>query len=229
MVANASNNAESFPLDLDHGEAVGEAMLSLGKCGKIVRVTGAVTPVPDSAAIRTLRAGRGVTCLVPKSVAIVGLGADGSFTADLLTRHGIGCQHLVEGDHLRPGNAVRHLVTNRSLELLPKVDAVASHLQGPGYVVGTKITMHASHVTSVAEARDLLNHDLVIDATAAGITSTLLIEVAETMQRPLVSVATQRSGGITRTDRWPLEPDENPLEPLPERDETIDGSPSGEV
>lgn len=195
-------------------------MLSLGKSGEIVRVTGAVTPVPDSAAIRTLRAGRGVTCLVPKSVAIVGLGAIGSFTTDLLTRHGIGWLHLVEGDHLRPGNAVRHLVTNRSLELLPKVDAVASHLQGPGYVVGTKITMHASYVTSVAEARDLiLNHDLVIDATAAGITSTLLIEVAETMQRPLVSVATQRSGGITRTDRWPLEPDENHLEPLPERDD----------
>jgi hypothetical protein len=169
-----------------------------------------------------LRAGTDASLLRERSVAIIGLGAVGSFLADLLARGGIGNLELWDGDRLRPGNSVRHLA-GVDYAGWPKSEALANLLIGSGWMEEKAVTPVAKRLEDPAEAAELLErHDLVVDATASGPTTAMLGFLAGTSDRPLVSICIQRDGGIVRGDRWPLVPDEKHASPVPPRESGLE-------
>ena len=168
-----------------------------------------------SLAARTLRAGTSAADLAARRVTIVGCGAVGSYIADLLYRDGVRDLHLIDGQLLRPGNAIRHLAPPR-LAGLPKAQAVKQVLLG--YELGTD-DIRASHskIGTPAQALEILNgSDLVIDATADQRATAMLCWAATATGRPMVTACVQREGGIARADRFPLRGEEEHLPPVPE-------------
>jgi len=167
-----------------------------------------------SMAARTLRAGPTADALAERPVAVVGMGAVGSFLADSLYRSGLRRLTLLDPERLRPGNLIRHLVGNAFLGY-PKVHAVKAHLEALGLDV-TSVNCRVTRVATPAEAIDLLaEYDLVVDATADARTTALLRWAAEQTGHPMVSVCLQREGAIARADRFPLGDDEQHLAPVP--------------
>jgi hypothetical protein len=166
--------------------------------------------------VKRLRAGSNQDQLRAASVAIAGVGAIGSFTADLLARRGIGQLLLKDGERLRPGNCVRHLA---GLDMigLNKAEAVRDVVSRSGGLC--EVQVDTRRLVRPDEARDLLlSHDLVVDATAHGSTSALLVSAATFTDRPLLSVCLVVGGRVARVDRWPLQ-----------EGETHDANPSREV
>jgi hypothetical protein len=156
----------------------------------------------DEATLR-LRAGFDADVLADNGVAIVGVGAVGSFLADLLVRSGIGSLTLVDGGTLRPGNCIRHLA---GLEHVgrTKVDAVADLLTRHG-IQSDYITRIPRHATSVDVVESLFDeNDLVIDATGNGPASALVLTAGRVLQRDAISICLQRGGTLARVDRVPL-------------------------
>jgi hypothetical protein len=167
-----------------------------------------------SIAARTLRAGPTAEELADRPVAIVGLGAVGSFLADSLYRSGLRRLTLVDPERLRPGNLIRHLAGDAFVGH-PKVEAVKIQLSALGLDV-TRVTCKATRIAMPAEAIDLLaEHELVVDATADARTTALLRWAAEQTGHPMVSVCLQREGVIARADRFPLGDGEQHLAPVP--------------
>jgi hypothetical protein len=197
-----------------HGQ-VGALALALqrGRPGTLPAVRaceGADTSLPA----RTLRAGPNSDKLAGRSVAIVGLGAVGSFVADSLYRSGVRRLTLLDPECLRPGNVIRHLAGDAFVGHA-KVHAVKAHLNGLGLDV-TKVTGQVTRVATPSQAIDLLaKHDLVVDATADGRASALLRWAAEQTGHSMVSVCLQREGALARADRFPLRDDEQHLPPVP--------------
>ena len=96
------------PLRYTHGGAPGALALDVRQTASGIAVT-ACESADSSAVTRGLRAGAAAPRLSDVRVAIVGCGAVGSFTADLLFRSGVRYFTLADGERLRPGNVVRHL------------------------------------------------------------------------------------------------------------------------
>lgn len=179
-----------------------------------VQILGALETVPTSQAVRRLRAGQGSDDLATKSVAVVGAGAVGSHVVDLLLRRGVGKVTVVDGESLRPGNAVRHLLARSEYELSDKATALRDHTSGYGFVPESAVTAERKRLLTISDAEELLrSHDLVVDATASGQASTLLADAASDSPAHLVIVALQRDGGIIRVDSFP---GEGHADPLPE-------------
>lgn len=158
---------------------------------------------------RRLRAGdkRTVRMLGRKKVAIVGVGAIGSFLADLLARSGIGRLHLVDHDILRPGNCIRHLAGYGHVGC-HKTVAVRDVLANRQHMMSEAVFTTEGPLTPDLAADLLEKMDVVVDATADDNVRGLLIhlhDVAETHNIPtsVVAVAVHRAGGIVRSDRWP--------------------------
>lgn len=169
-----------------------------------------------------LRAGKDAALLRKKRVAILGLGAIGSFLADLLARGGIGWLMLQDGDPLRPGNSVRHLV-GKDYWGWNKAAAVADIIAGCGWMDNERLTVVDKSLRDPAAAHRLLqDHDLVIDATASGPTTSMLADLAAAAGRPLISVCIQREGDVIRADRWPLRPGERHAPPVPPKTSAAD-------
>jgi len=163
---------------------------------------------------RTLRAGPNADKLTDRPVAIVGLGAVGSFLADSLYRSGVRRLTLLDPERLRPGNVIRHIAGDAFVGHA-KVHAVRAHLSALGLDV-TRITGQVMRVTTPAQAIDLLaEHDLVVDTTADARATALLRWAAEQTGHPMVSVCLQREGALARADRFPLRGDEQHLDPVP--------------
>ena len=182
----------------------GSAVLSVSSKNNLPSIRGALVPVPTSRAVRRLRAGSDAAALTNKSVAIVGVGAVGSYVADLLTRRGVGSVLVVDPDDMRPGNAVRHLIGEHQLELAPKVDAIKAHIEAYGFVADGAVTPRQETISSVEAASGLLSEaDLVVDATASGECSALLSDLADESTAPVVAVALQRDGAVYRIDQYP--------------------------
>lgn len=162
-----------------------------------------------------LRSGPAAAHLADRSAAIVGVGAVGSFLADLLAREGVGHLYLQDGEVLRPGNCIRHLAGIERVGL-QKAQAVKEILVATGRMHPRHVTASNTSLLRPADAEGLLaRHDVVIDATAAGKTSSMLAVVAESSGRPFLSVCVQREGGIARCDRWPLRAGESHLPAVP--------------
>ncbi len=123
-------------------------------------------PLWDAADAMNARAGCHCAELATRKVAIIGVGAVGSFVADLLVRGGVRSLTLVDHDVVLPGNLVRHLVDGTHIGK-SKVNAVkefiAQRHQGLGVAVETK---RADALDPALTAALVAEHDLVINCTA---------------------------------------------------------------
>ncbi|HEV7963127.1 MAG TPA: ThiF family adenylyltransferase, partial [Actinoplanes sp.] len=170
-------------------------------------VTKACESADTSIATRSLRAGVAAPELVNARIAIVGLGAVGSFAADLLFRSGVRHLMLIDAERLRPGNVVRHLGGVDDVGDF-KVAVVKRRLAASGFDVDG-VLHQVGWLTRLTEAVNLVReHHVVLDATANGRASSLLATAAEIMGRganhTVISACVQREGQIVRGDRFPL-------------------------
>ncbi|MDI5975477.1 ThiF family adenylyltransferase [Amycolatopsis magusensis] len=203
-------------LQYNHGDA--EAALALRARPDVagIRIT-ACESADTSSSTRTMRAGLAGPALAGIPVAVVGCGAIGSFTADLLFRSGFRKLTLLDAERLRPGNVVRHLAGAQHVGL-PKTDAVRNCLTTVDPDV-TAVQSRYERLTDLDTALDLVRqHRVVVDATGSGRASSLLATAAALIDSPaehtVVSVCVQRDGDVLRVDRTPLRPGENHLPPL---------------
>jgi molybdopterin/thiamine biosynthesis adenylyltransferase len=173
-----------------------------------------LTSAADTTAARTARAGVQKAELRNSSVAIIGLGALGSFIADMLARAGIGRVTLVDGDLVLPGNVVRHLVGPETIGL-PKSEAVKRHLVARNELTHEDIHVSTKPLTSASEAALLIsNHDLVVNATADFTTTALLHVVAESLGARILSTSLHHDGTAYRVDILPPAYGTSPVPPL---------------
>lgn len=164
-------------------------------------------------AARSARSGVLAPELRDRRVAIVGVGAVGSFIADMIVRSGIRHLTLVDDDVVMPGNLVRHLVGPETVGL-PKVKAVRQHLVARNEIPARDIDVIDEALMSGTEAVDLLrSHDLVVKATADFATTALLHVTAESLGTRIVSAAIQNDGTTYRIDVLPPLDDADPLTP----------------
>ncbi|KRE76014.1 ThiF family adenylyltransferase [Arthrobacter sp. Soil762] len=173
-----------------------------------------LTSAADTTAARTARAGVQKAELGNSSVAIIGLGALGSFVADMLARAGIGRMTLVDGDLVLPGNIVRHLVGPDTIGL-PKIEAVKRHIVARNELTHEDIQLSSQPLTSAAEAALIIsNHDLVVNATADFTTTALLHVVAESLGTRILSASLHDDGTAYRVDILPPANGASPMPPL---------------
>ncbi len=164
----------------------------------------------------SLRTGPDKALLASKRVAIIGLGAIGCQVADLLARAGVGDFTYADPDVVRPGNCIRHLVTIDMVGL-SKVLAVRDTLAARGVVSPNRVTLRSERVVQSDDATKLLlDHDLVVDATANGRATRLLLDGGQHLGRPVVSVCLTQKGRVARIDRVPLLEGESHAESAPE-------------
>lgn len=159
-----------------------------------------VRSASEASATLTLRAGKGVSRLAEARVAVVGVGAIGSFVCDLLARSGIGSITAIDPDIVRPGNLIRHAASPDSVGL-GKPAAIKGTIEARPYnstVVDTDVSLPPRKVMSLFN-----EHDLVIDATASASTSNLLAKAAIAAGHRLLSVCVQEEGGVVRVDVIP--------------------------
>ncbi|UKA58239.1 ThiF family adenylyltransferase [Arthrobacter sp. FW306-2-2C-D06B] len=160
---------------------------------------------------RTLRAGPNRRVLCRKSVAIVGVGAIGSHTADLMMRAGIAKMTLVDSDVLKPGNVVRHLAGPAHVGL-PKVEAVARTLKTSDGVKAIDVIPKVTRISRGEEALKLVEqHDLVIDTSADFSCTALLRAAAHAAGKQIVSGCIQNRGRTARVDILPARADQQPV------------------
>jgi len=181
----------------------------------------------DSERVRDLRRGIQALSLGDVRVAIVGVGAIGSFVADQLVRSGVAHLTLFDNDIVRPGNLPRHLVSSKYIGRC-KVDAIADQLCQNGLLDRTKIEVRRSRLEPLEVERLLKEHDLVIDATANAIITKALADASQLTSRPLVTVCVQHDGTVVRVDRYPISIGEKHDQPVPRRDEVPFHSPGYE-
>lgn len=163
----------------------------------------AVTAAHRGEATIHLRAGGDRVVLRDKRVAIVGVGAVGSVAADLLARAGIGHLTLIDPERVRPGNCIRHLAGPDAVGTA-KVDAVKARLIADGTLTGT-VDTRPEQLLSPDDATQVVSvHDLVVDATANGVASRLLLDAGSALGRSVVSACLLRDGQVARVDRVPL-------------------------
>lgn len=149
-----------------------------------------------------LRAGRDADALAECTVGVVGAGAIGSFTADLLARAGIGKLVLCDGETLRPGNCIRHLAGLAHVGK-PKTVAVRDSIRGLGHEPHGGIELK-ERLRRPADAAALCEGvDFIVDATGSAAATSMLVLTADHTNTPLVSAYLHRDGGVGRVDRWP--------------------------
>lgn len=174
-----------------------------------------LTSAANTATARSARAGLQQTLLCDKRVAIIGLGALGSFSADMLARAGVRHLTLVDGDVILPGNIVRHLVGRESIGL-PKVDAVRAYIVDRYEHGAEDIDVFSQNLATAGQvARLIKEHDLVVNASADFSTTALLHVVAESLGANIISVVLQDDGSAYRVDVLPTLEGVPPLPPLP--------------
>jgi proteasome lid subunit RPN8/RPN11 len=144
------------------------------------------------------RAGPDATSLQSKRVVVLGLGAIGSYAADLLARCGVGNMDLVDADVVWPGNRVRFAV--HGPPPMKKVEAIRHAL---GFTCPwTRVTVVAESPWLPARILELAQHaDLVVDATGDIAHADLTARVCAATETPLVTSALYRGGTVTRTQR----------------------------
>ncbi len=160
-------------------------------------------PIAESRTdVLTLRAGTDRTALSTKRVAIIGLGAIGSFMADQLARSGVNHLHLVDYDTLRPGNLVRHLA-GTSLVGATKTTAVENTITSNRTTSPT--FTHDDSVLDVEDAAKLLEeYDLVINATGDRSTQRRLQYAADHLETTtFLAVYVEGHGQYARADVYP--------------------------
>ena len=178
-----------------------------------------------------LRAGYDAEHLSGFAVAIVGIGAIGSVLAEQLSRSRVGRLLLVDGERMRPGNSIRHLLGLGTVAQF-KAEAVARHLQIADLCPSGGIAPLNLALRRPEDAAPVFDAaDLVIDATGDPTTSALLIGAAESLRKQLLVTYLQRGGDIARLERYPLgegQRQEPPAPPLTEKREVLRESGCGD-
>ena len=156
----------------------------------------------DSPDARWFRAGPDVERLKSMHVGVVGCGAVGSFTVDLLARSGFGEFTLVDPERLVPGNCVRHLADLRHVPDR-KVNAVRDVLVERELVPAALVHTVPAQLTAEVAFELLVDCDVLIDATANARVGGMLRDIARQVGRvSFVKVALHREGAIVRVDRF---------------------------
>ena len=154
-------------------------------------------------AARRLRAGSQAVALSGASVAVVGVGAIGSFVADLLARSAIGRISLCDPDILKPGNLVRHAVGNEGIGAV-KANAVRQHVLDRYGLDPSAVEVQVDRIDDLRSAVAVLgSHDLVVNATGSVAATIALDHAAEILDKPVVAVATTQEGRVVRVDCSP--------------------------
>lgn len=154
----------------------------------------------DADDVRLYRSGPAREVVSAKRVLLVGAGAVGSFTGDLLARDGVGQLAVMDWQLLTPGNVARHLC-GRSDVGRPKSLAVADHIQrahgtDSSYILDA-LTLPAQAIAAVEE------YDLVVDATGSGSVTAMLHEAARITGKTVLTVCVQNDGDVVRVDLLP--------------------------
>lgn len=156
----------------------------------------------DALSALQLRAGSSAANLAERSVAVVGAGAIGSFLCDLLARAGVGSIAIYDHDVVRPGNLIRHFVGAESVGM-SKPEAVKSAIESRPFNTSVIVAVPRSTPVPQQVMSLFADHNLVIDASAAGGTTDTLAKAATAGGHRLVSVCTQEEGRVVRVDVIP--------------------------
>jgi molybdopterin-synthase adenylyltransferase len=139
--------------------------------------------------------------LLASSAVIVGCGAIGAATANLLTRAGVGKLRIIDRDFVEPSNLQRQTLFDESdaLAALPKAIAAERKLRS----VNSSISIEGIVADlSPANAADLLaQFDLILDGTDNFETRFLINDFAVQNNKPWIYAAAVASYGLTLTIR----------------------------
>ena len=134
-----------------------------------------------------------------KHVLIVGAGALGSASAEMLVRAGIGTLTLVDRDYVEWSNLQRQQLYTESdvLEVLPKAIAAKNRLQQ----INCDVMIHAHVLDATVELLEplLKDVDVLVDATDNFDTRFMLNDFAQKYQIPFIFAACAGSFGSTYT------------------------------
>ena len=170
----------------------------------------------DTEQARSVRSGMHARELRDARVAVVGVGALGSFVADMLVRSGIRRLELMDDEIVIPGNVVRHLVGPDAVGL-SKVVAVKRCIDGRYKLSNDNVIATEEMLTSGPDAAKLLRgNDLVVNATADFATTALLHLTAQSVGAHVLSAALQNDGSTYRIDVLPPLSEAEALPPSPQ-------------
>ena len=154
----------------------------------------------DRSAATRNRRGRDAALLAQHNVAVVGIGAVGSFLADLLARSGVGHLTLVDGDVMRVGNSIRHVLDPTSTNQL-KATALRASLDVRQLMPARSVTAEDRVLDPETLWRLFQQSDLVVDATAAPDVHDMFQHLGEVSGEQWIEVALYRAGSVVRVDR----------------------------
>ena len=123
------------------------------------------------------------------TVAVVGCGGTGSPFAEQLVRMGVACVILVDQKRLETPSNVRRVFGSKAADLRkprPKVDIVGDHLEELG--LETRIKRISGDVRSEAVVRELLDADVVINATDTHGSRAAVNELVGTYLLPVIDL-----------------------------------------
>lgn len=140
---------------------------------------------------------RGQEALLSSSAVLIGCGALGTFTANLLVRAGVGRLRIVDRDYVEPSNLQRQTLFNEedARESLPKAAAAERHLRA----INSGVSVEGI-VTDLSpeNARELLSgFSLILDGTDNFETRLLLNDAAIALNLPWIYAAAVGSYGVT--------------------------------
>jgi adenylyltransferase/sulfurtransferase len=139
--------------------------------------------------------------LLASSAVLVGCGALGTVTANLLVRAGLGRLRVIDRDFVEPSNLQRQMLFEEAdaRESLPKAVAAERRLRSVNS--GVRVEGVVADVTP-ANARELLaGHELILDGTDNFETRLLLNDAAIALGLPWIYAAVVGSYGVTLTIR----------------------------
>lgn len=129
------------------------------------------------------------------SVAVIGAGGTGSAVAEQLVRLGVRRLHLLDPDELSGSNVTRVYGSTPADIGRPKVDILAAHLER--IAPAAEITTTKGMVTEEANARALLDADVVFGCTDDNAGRLVLSRVASYLLTPVIDCGVLLSSGPT--------------------------------
>lgn len=156
----------------------------------------------DAPSVLGLRAGSCAVKLAGASVVVVGVGAIGSFLCDLLARAGVGTITIYDPDTVRPGNLVRHFASADAIGH-SKPEAVKRAIESRPFNSSVVVAVPQSTPVPRQIMSLFSDNNLVIDASAAGGTTSMLGRAAIAGGHHLLSVCIQEEGAVARIDVVP--------------------------